>query len=79
MQVGKASSAEKVSNDMIDDGVNDDTSTEVVQIVEGHEEVEEPQVLNQFYTIFFYIKIKIFSINCKKRTCRRQKRVRQWK
>ncbi|CAD1478140.1 unnamed protein product, partial [Heterotrigona itama] len=46
MQVGK--SGKKVSN-TTDDGVNDDTSTEVVQIVEeGHVEVEEePQNLQE--------------------------------
>ncbi|KOX72543.1 RanBP-type and C3HC4-type zinc finger-containing protein 1 [Melipona quadrifasciata] len=49
--VGKASSAEKVS-DMMNDGVNDDTSTEVVQIVEeDHEEVEEPQEIEESATV----------------------------
>lgn len=41
---------------MMNDGVNDDASTEVVQIVEeDREEVEEPQVLNHCYNILFYI------------------------
>ncbi|KAK9301426.1 hypothetical protein QLX08_006245 [Tetragonisca angustula] len=47
MHVEKASSAEKVSN-MMNDGANDDASTEVVQIVEeDHEEVEESQNLQE--------------------------------
>lgn len=56
MHVEKASSTEKVSN-MMNDGVNDDASTEVVQIVEeDHEVVDEPQVLNHFCNIFLHSK-----------------------
>ena len=67
MHVEKASSAEKVSN-MMNDGANDDASTEVVQIVEeDHEEVEESQVLNHSdCNTFLCTKYKSFLQTAKK-------------